>query len=302
MDQRGAVFNYILMPILLLTVLLTGNLALGAEDEPVVIFSTTTIRPGDFLQVQVKTDPSSKGTARFLGRSKPLYPAPDRQSLIGLIAAPYRTQPGKYLLEIAVKNTQGTLVKEQRITVVPRKFGEQRIRVSEKMRRKTATEDKYAADARVGAVVREQAEAKRLAPLWEESFVWPLKGRKTSEFGLIRYVNNHETGRHSGWDLAAPTGTPVAAVNRGEVVFAGTLYATGYTVIIHHGLDFFSSYAHLSKIDVAEGELVKKGQIIGKVGSTGLATGPHLHLTFRVSDVPVDPALVLGKQIEWSIK
>jgi murein DD-endopeptidase MepM/ murein hydrolase activator NlpD len=262
--------------------------------------STLTLRPGDFLKLRVTAASQATVTVKFLDRTKRLYPSGSDSFFDGLVAASYRTAPGEYPLTVTVKNGTETLSETQKIEVVPRQFVEQRIKVSEKKRKATATSAKIKADASVGVTVRKKAENLHLGILWEGVFIRPLQGKKTSDFGLIRYVNNIEHGRHSGWDLAAKRGTPVAAMNRGRVVFAGKLYASGNTVIIHHGLDLYTSYAHLSKINVKKGATVAKGQIVGAVGMTGLATGPHLHLTIRVGEIPVDPALLVGQKIEWA--
>lgn len=299
MWQRRYVILLITGMVALLVALNPAGNIIAAGEETKIDFSSTAMRPGDFLQIRVRAVPQTEVTVKFLERTKELYPAAEGGVLIGLIAAPYRTKPGKYPLVITVKTSQSTEVKEEIIEIVSRKFAEQRIRVSEQMRKATSTNDKLEADAKVGEEVRAKAESQRLGPLWEGAFIKPLTGEKTSDFGLIRYVNDIENGRHSGWDLAAKTGTPVMAMNQGQVVFADKLYSSGNTVIIHHGLDLYTSYAHLSKISVTEGTLVKKGQLIGNVGMTGLATGPHLHLTVRVGDVPVDPALLVDKTIDW---
>jgi murein DD-endopeptidase MepM/ murein hydrolase activator NlpD len=266
---------------------------------PGVSCSTTTIRPGDFLQVRVMAEPQATVKIKFLDQTKWLYPVGAKKGFIGLAAASYRTPPGKYPLTVEVEHSGKTVTETRTIEVIPRQFVEQRIKVAEKKRRATATDDKIAADARVGVAVRQKVESGHTGLLWEGAFIRPLTGKKTSDFGLIRYVNDREHGRHSGWDLAAKTGTSVAAMNRGQVVFAGKLYASGNTVIIHHGLDLYTSYAHLSKISVKEGDLVSKGQTVGTVGQTGLATGPHLHLTVRVGEIPVDPALILDQAMVW---
>jgi murein DD-endopeptidase MepM/ murein hydrolase activator NlpD len=284
---------------LLILGLLTGLIDCAAA-EPEVWLSATSIRPGDFFTVKVKTLPNSRVTLRFIGSDKQMYIAGSPEQYVGLMAASYRTVPGKYPLVIEIDNGETSVKKEQTITVVYRSFAEQRITVSKQMQENTATAEKQAQDAQTGSEIRQKADKIGLPPLWNDTFIMPVTGRKTSDFGLIRYVNNQENGRHSGWDLAAPTGTPVVAVNEGRVVFAGTLYATGYTVILHHGLDLYSAYAHLSKITVQEGERVNRGQPVGKVGATGLATGPHLHLTMRVGEIPVDPALFIDKTVDWN--
>ncbi|MCR4442287.1 MAG: M23 family metallopeptidase [Peptococcaceae bacterium] len=123
----------------------------------------------------------------------------------------------------------------------------------------------------------------------------PVEGKITTEFGLIRYINNVESGRHSGLDIAAGRGTPVKAANSGTINLARKLNVTGNTVIIDHGLKLYSTYCHMDKILVKEGEEVKKGQVIGQVGSTGFSTGPHLHWNISIGSTFVNPWLFLDK-------
>jgi len=126
---------------------------------------------------------------------------------------------------------------------------------------------------------------------YETKPVVPLKVYKriSSPFGVRRIVNGVPSGVHKGVDFAAPQGTPVLATLSGRVVLAGYLPLTGNTVIIDHGWGLMSLYAHLSEIKVKNGEFVKRGQVIGKVGSTGRSTGPHLHFGVYLNDVAVDP-------------
>ncbi|HOJ78299.1 MAG TPA: M23 family metallopeptidase [Bacillota bacterium] len=249
--------------------------------------------------ITVKTVPNAAVTVKFLNQVKKLLFQEDKGQYIGFVAASYRATKGIYPLVVEVANGNQKYMVEQKIEIVGRQFVEQRIRVPEQTRKKVLTPANQANDAKVTAAAREKAETKLVAPLWEGPFVWPLSGRITTQFGMIRYVNNIENGRHSGWDIAAPSGTPVVSINKGQVIYAGELKVSGNTVIVHHGLDLYSSYLHLSKINVTEGQMIDKGQVVGAVGMTGLATGPHLHLTIRVGDTPVDPGLFIGKTVAW---
>lgn len=127
----------------------------------------------------------------------------------------------------------------------------------------------------------------------------PLKKLSISTpFGAKRIINGKKRSIHWGTDFRAPAGTPVYAALSGRVVLAKNLYFTGNTVIIDHGAGIHTLYAHLSKITVKEGQEVKAGQVIGKVGSTGRSTGPHLHFGFYVADVKADPMIVMKEKLK----
>lgn len=128
-------------------------------------------------------------------------------------------------------------------------------------------------------------------------FVWPVQGRISGRFGNGRVYNGQPGSGHSGMDIAAPTGTPVKAPAGGVVTFAAPdLYLTGGTLLLDHGFGVSSNFLHLSRIDVKVGDVVEQGQIIGAVGATGRATGPHLHWGMNWFDVRVDPLLVLERK------
>jgi len=130
-----------------------------------------------------------------------------------------------------------------------------------------------------------------------QRFVWPVKGRISGRFGNQRIYNDTPKSPHSGMDIAAAKGTPVKAPAAGVVTFAAPdLYLTGGTLLLDHGFGVSSNFLHLSRIDVKVGDRVEQGQIIGAVGATGRATGPHLHWGMNWFDVRIDPLLVLERQ------
>ena len=134
---------------------------------------------------------------------------------------------------------------------------------------------------------------------WNEPFVAPLHGAKDGRnFGHRRVFNGQPRAPHSGADLRADVGTPVYASNRGRVVLAKDLFYSGNAVIVDHGVGVYTMYLHLSKIDVAPGAIVDRGQRLGLAGATGRVTGPHLHWGVRIVDARVDPfsLLKLGAQ------
>lgn len=130
-------------------------------------------------------------------------------------------------------------------------------------------------------------------PYWTGPFVRPVPHEANSAFGSRSIFNGQPRNPHAGADFASPAGTPIRAPNAGRVVVAGDLYYTGGTVAIDHGLGLISLVAHLSSIDVAEGDLVEAGQVVGRVGATGRVTGAHLHWTLRANGARVDPLSLL---------
>jgi murein DD-endopeptidase MepM/ murein hydrolase activator NlpD len=126
--------------------------------------------------------------------------------------------------------------------------------------------------------------------LWVGPFIVPAEGPITSQFGTRRsYNGGPATSYHEGIDYDAPPGAAVLAANDGQVALAEPLTVRGNAVIIDHGLGVHSGYYHLSEINVQGGQPVKKGDVVGKVGDTGLATGPHLHWEIRVHGINVNP-------------
>lgn len=127
-------------------------------------------------------------------------------------------------------------------------------------------------------------------------FQWPVQGRISGRFGNARVYNGQPGAGHSGMDIAAPDGTPVKAPAGGVVTFASPdLYLTGGTVLLDHGHGVSSNFLHLSRIDVRVGDRIEPGQVIGAVGATGRATGPHLHWGMNWFDTRIDPLLVLER-------
>lgn len=131
-------------------------------------------------------------------------------------------------------------------------------------------------------------------PFFAEGFDWPVTGRISGVFGSRRILNGQPRQPHFGVDVARPTGTPVAAPCSGIVRLAQKdMYFTGSTIVLDHGHAVGSTCMHLSRIDVAAGQRVAKGEIIGAVGATGRVTGPHLHFEIGWRGTPVDAQTAL---------
>lgn len=138
-------------------------------------------------------------------------------------------------------------------------------------------------------VLKEKAELKEVYKgalkgeiFFSEPFVAPLKSKITSPYGSLRVYNNFKKSPHLGTDFRAAVGVPIPVANDGRVVYTKDLFFSGKTVIVDHGLSVFTTYGHLSKIGVSEGDFVKKGDIVGLAGKTGRVSGPHLHWGVKI--------------------
>ncbi len=211
----------------------------------------------------------------------------------GLLGINLDAAPGVVPLTIHGTTTTGLKTMTSVSLVVARyKFETRRIQVDPKLANppleelaRIKEESKAMADA--FAVVTPQR-------YWHGPFDAPVPGTATSSFGRLTITNGKPAGRHQGADFRAATGTPVKAPNGGRVVIARNLYFAGNTVIIDHGLGVFSLLAHLSRIDVAPGATVARGDVVGESGATGRVTGPHLHWAVRFGDISVDPVALMS--------
>lgn len=215
---------------------------------------------------------------------------------VALLPLGYEAKAGDYAYKITLAFAGGEHSRWQHqglLKVTPRAFSVQRLTVDAAVESSTRSDKAYAEYNKYFVPARDKSASQ---PLWEGAFIQPIQGRLTTAWGMKRSVNGAlTTYRHNGIDLAAPEGTPVAASNSGRVVLAKSLLLTGNTVLIDHGLGLFSAYLHLSDMAVVEGQGIKKGQRVGKVGSTGFSTGPHLHFSLYHHRMSLDPSLM----IQW---
>jgi len=207
--------------------------------------------------------------------------------------------PGPAAIYAAITFSDGrTLVIEDQFEIGMRGFREEEIALSFALTSlRTAEAERRAAESRELWSILQTTD---LAARYHSGrFIEPLmQYRRTSLFGdrrRYRYADGTRVpSLHNGLDMAAPTGTLIAAAGRGRVAMARRRIVTGNTVVIEHQPGVYSLYYHLERIDVQTGQTVDQGDIIGTVGSTGLSTGPHLHWEVRVAGVPVDP--------EWFVR
>jgi murein DD-endopeptidase MepM/ murein hydrolase activator NlpD len=167
-------------------------------------------------------------------------------------------------------------------------FVHERLRVAPRF-----VEPDSASRARIEAEVAQSRALGRRAHdtprLWTRPFVRPRPGRITSGYGNGREFNGTVSSQHLGTDFAGAIGAPVRAPNRAVVALVANFYLAGRAVYLDHGGGLMTGYFHLSRVDVATGDTVAQGQIIGRVGRTGRATGPHLHWIARYGAITIDP-------------
>ncbi|MBL8631070.1 MAG: M23 family metallopeptidase [Rhodospirillaceae bacterium] len=154
------------------------------------------------------------------------------------------------------------------------------------------TQTKIDADNKLMAAVRQRTES---VPFFETGFMVPAEGKISGVFGSQRVLNGQPRDPHLGLDIAGPVGTPVRASADGVVSLAQKdMVLTGQTVVIEHGFGLDTVYIHMNAIRVKDGQSVKQGDIIGEIGKSGRANGPHLHFGVMWFDVRLDPQVVMA--------
>ncbi len=230
---------------------------------------------------------ASGASAVFLGRTYQMVP--DDTGFWIPIGAGATVEPGDHDVVVTLTDADGAVLQTEHLLVQvdPTTFPTENIdiAVGGPNGLQPASEEQKELDIRAALFAVESP-----VKLWSGPFIVPVPGPITTEFGTARSYNNGPIGEHhSGTDIGADEGTPVVAAATGRVVFAGLLVERGLSVIIDHGLGVFTAYHHLSSYNVAEGQDVQQGEVIGAVGMTGLATGPHLHWELVVGGQNVDP-------------
>jgi murein DD-endopeptidase MepM/ murein hydrolase activator NlpD len=226
------------------------------------------------------------GAAALTLDGKPVPYAADGRFLLGFD----RDQPPAALLEARLADGRPL---RRPLAIAPRTWAIEHVGVA---RRPTASTEFLRLRERELARI---AAARALDPPsdgWRQAFIWPARGRVSGVFGAQRIYRGEPGSFHNGVDIAAGAGAVVAAPADGIVVLAGppAFSLEGNLVIVSHGMGLSSAFLHLSATYVREGQRVRQGQPLGAVGSTGRATGPHLHWGMRWRSAQIDPAALTG--------
>ncbi len=223
-------------------------------------------------------------------KNKRIAVFPYKNTWVAMAGIGLSSQPGDY--EFSIRRADG-LNLNTKVTVKYKKYDEQHLTIKNK-RKVNPYKNDY---KRIAAESKRKKKAKRLysESLPNVDFIWPVTGRISSIFGLRRFFNEQERRPHSGLDIAAKEGTPIKATADGTVIDSGNFFFSGNMIYLDHGQGIVSLYAHMSEIKVKPGDVVKQGEIIGKVGQTGRVTGPHLHFAIIANQTLIDPVFMLPK-------
>jgi len=272
--------------VLLFATTATGTLVAGTPLKAEL--EQTRCRQGGFFVVRAES-PGGKPVVRFMEREWEMF-RQEEGWWQALVPVENLTGPGHYTLEV----TDGTARRETEVEVRGHGLGVQHITLS-------PSKSSLHATAIEKRRVKEALRTVTPERLFASGFLRPSEGETSSIFGRPRsYNGGPATSYHKGVDIAAPKGAPVRATAGGRVVLAGTVeegFAVhGNTVILDHGEGLTSVYLHLDSVSVAEGARVEKGDLVGRVGHTGISTAPHLHWGMYLYGISVDPELFLVRR------
>ncbi|MCX7080814.1 MAG: peptidoglycan DD-metalloendopeptidase family protein [Pseudomonas sp.] len=218
-------------------------------------------------------------------QGKPVLVVKEQSNWLAIVGVPLTVKPGSQ--QISSDNRSLTF------NVVSKKYPEQHITLKNKRQVNPNPDDQK----RIAQEVPLQLGAYRsFSPNTPSNLLLdkPVNGPLSSKFGVRRFFNGEERNPHAGLDFAVPTGTPIKTPAGGKVILTGNYFFNGNTVFVDHGQGFISMFCHMSKIDVKVGQQLTRGEVVGKVGSTGRATGPHLHWNVSLNETRVDPAIFIG--------
>jgi murein DD-endopeptidase MepM/ murein hydrolase activator NlpD len=219
-----------------------------------------------------------------------------RKSWFALAGVSLETKPGAYPLQLHGETFAGqsagqAISFEKRIRVQRQRYPRVPLKVPDRYTAPSPEDQRQIElDKEAKTEILKTVSAERE---WKGSFTLPVNAEISGVFGVERVFNGSVQSTHQGLDFRVPSGTQVAAVNRGRVILARPMFFEGNWVAIDHGQGLLTLYLHLSEFSVKEGDEVSKGQPIGLSGGTGRATGPHLHLAVRWQGVYVNPQVLL---------
>jgi murein DD-endopeptidase MepM/ murein hydrolase activator NlpD len=267
-----------------------------ALSQSHIQISSSTIGQGDLCLIRIHVESGNIPQVLWMEKEVYLVSNHEKTDWYGFLGVDLNAKPGHY--KVVVRMPGSVAVERFEVEIRDKDYGVRRLTLPRNM-----------VDLDSGTLQRVKKESKRMnslwearrtAPEWSGPFLRPISGEVVGPFGQRSVINDQPRSPHSGIDLKGERGTPIRAINHGRVVLRADHFFTGLTVVIDHGGGIQSMYFHLDGIAVEKGDGVAKGHIIGFVGSTGRATGPHLHWGMRINGDRIDPMrlVALSQQLE----
>jgi len=268
-------------------------LAMLAGPPPPVSVTWSPRRPlqGSFIRIHASGDSIVAVRGELAG--EPLHFEPDSLGrLVAFGGVPVDTRTNLEL-PLIVERAAGFDTVRVEIPVYRAEFGSERLSVAPEFTETPDSALQARIDYEAGLIAAIWPRSHATPRLWREPFERPRGGRITSVFGTGRMFNGVLRNRHLGVDFDGRVGDPIRAANDGIVALTGDFYFSGRCVFLDHGQGIGTGYLHMIEVLVAQGDTVRKGQVIGRVGATGRVTGPHLHWIGKYGRLSVDPMSLL---------
>lgn len=259
-----------------------------------VSLSADTLRQGEICYVSVRT--SEQGLLSLEYRGEPYLLIPWDDGFVSFIGTSYKTSSGRKSIRITLRQGWNTEVLDTAICVVPAEFRKSVITLpaAKKETVDTSRQRRKAEEYRAVVEVINAPSEEYYSILPE---ILPCAKKVSGTYGDERWIGGRKAWHHSGLDFAVPEGTPILAPCPGKAVMArDTFIRQGTFVILDHGAGLKTLYYHMIERNVDDGDEVETGDTLGFVGSTGLATGPHLHMSVYIHGIPVDPLFWLEQK------
>ncbi|MDO5601780.1 MAG: M23 family metallopeptidase [Oscillospiraceae bacterium] len=256
------------------------------RPEPVLSLAPQSVQQGGVALLRAQYYPEDTVIEAESALGPVTFVKADEDTWEALIPAGYLQQPGEYAVNVKAGERETSLT----LQVEKRDFEVQYLEVDETVTNETW--DSAAANWEFSQKVVPFYYTADAGMYWEKQYTFPLKCdyKISTPFGVIRYINDDPSpARHGAWDFAVPLGTPVYAPADGKVEVAEFLQLSGNTVVIEYGGGLKSYFYHMDSLDVEPGQLVRQGDKLGEVGTTGFSTGPHLHCEFKIGKNSIDP-------------
>ncbi|MEP6915314.1 MAG: M23 family metallopeptidase [Acidobacteriota bacterium] len=275
----------------MISALVGAWLSASAAAPPSITAAARSIRPGELVVLTIATAaPVASVRVQAFGREWIPFRV-DARTWRVLVGIDLDVAPGAYAASVDAGSGAADARATYPLAVTARAFRTRRLTVADAF----VNPPLEMADRIAQAAAALQRLWRSSAPerLWNGAFRRPVPDPANSAFGTRSILNGQPRSPHGGADFESPAGRAIQSPNAGRVVLTRALYYTGNTVVIDHGLGLFSLFAHLSEIDVRDGDSIAAGAVLGRVGATGRVTGPHLHWTVRLGDARIDPLSLL---------